>query len=151
MFVSYSQESDAHKAAVTELCGFLASKGLDVRFDQQGLHVRRNWDRWTNTEILRADYVIVIASPAYRAAGDGTLPAGERLGVRSEYERLADLLHRHRDEWTQKILPVVLPGRSSEEIPLSFLPAIADYYMVTSITDEGAASLLEVLLHHGSV
>jgi hypothetical protein len=63
---------------------------------------------------------------------------------------LVDLLHRHRDEWTGKILPVVLPGRSPEEIPLSFLPGTADHYVVTSITDEGAASLLRVLLHHAA-
>ncbi len=148
VFVSYAHESAAHKAEVTELCEFLSSRGLDVHFDRQGLHERRNWDRWINTEIRRADYVIVIASPAYRAAGDGTLAVGERLGVLFEYERLVDLLHRYRDEWTRKILPVVLPGRSPEEIPLSFLPGTADHYVVTSITDEGAASLLRVLLHH---
>jgi len=150
VFVSYAHESAAHKAAVTELCKFLSSRGLDVHFDRQGLHERRNWDRWINTEIGRADYVIVIASPAYRAAGAGTLAAGERLGVLFEYERLVDLLHRHRDEWTRKILPVVLPGRSPEEIPLSFLPGTADHYVVTSLTDEGAASLLRVLLHHAA-
>jgi len=147
VFVSYAHESPAHKAAVTELCEFLSARGLDVRFDRQGLHERRNWDRWINTQIGRADHVIVIASPAYRAAGDGTLADGERLGVLFEYERLADLLHRHKDEWTRKILPVVLPGRSPEEIPLSFLPGIADHYVVTSFSDEGAASLLRVLLH----
>ena len=150
VFVSYAHESSAHKAAVTELCEFLSARGLDVRFDRQGLYERRNWDRWINTQIRRADYVIVIASPAYRAAGDGTLTDGERLGVLFEYERLADLLHRYRDEWTRKILPVVLPGRSPEEIPLSFLPGIADHYVVASISDEGAASLLRVLLHHPS-
>jgi hypothetical protein len=150
VFVSYAHESATHKAAVTELCGFLSARGLDVHFDRQGLHERRNWDRWINTEIRRADYVIVIASPAYRAAGDGTLADGERRGVLFEYERLADLLHRYRDEWTRKILPVVLPGQSPEEIPLSFLPGIADHYVVTSITDEGAASLLRVLLHHAA-
>ena len=90
------------------------------------------------------------AGSAIFAAGDGTLAADERLGVLFEYERLVDLLHRHRDEWTRKILPVVLPGWSPEEIPLSFLPGIADHYAVTSITDEGAASLLRVLLHHAA-
>jgi hypothetical protein len=147
VFVSYAQESAAHMAAVAELCTFLAARGVDVRYDQQGLDERRNWDRWINTQIRRADYVIVIASPAYRAAGDGTLPEGERLGVQFEYYRLVDLLHRYREEWTPKILPVVLPGRSPEEIPLSFLPGTADHYLVAGITDEGAARLLGVLLH----
>jgi hypothetical protein len=146
VFVSYAHDSAAHKAVVSELCELLSARGLDVRFDRQDLDERRNWDRWINTQIRRADYVIVVASPAYRAAGDGTLPEGERLGVLFEYERLVDLLHRHREVWTKKILPVVLPGRSPEEIPLSFLPGIADHYVVASITEEGAASLLRVLL-----
>ena len=150
VFVSYAHESAAHTAAVTDFCAFLAARGLDVRFDRQGLNERRNWDRWINTQIRRADYVIVIASPAYRAAGDGTLAKGERLGVQFEYDRLVDLLHRYREEWTRKILPVVLPGRSPEEIPLSFLPGIADHYLVTGITEEGAANLLRVLLHRAA-
>jgi hypothetical protein len=137
-------------AAVAELCAFLAGKGLDVRYDQQGLDERRNWDRWINAQIRRADYVIVIASPAYRAAGDGTLPPGQRLGVQFEYDRLVDLLHRYREEWTPKILPVVLPGRSPEEIPLSFLPGIADHYVLADITEEGAARLLGVLLRRAA-
>lgn len=148
VFVSYAQESAVHKAAVVELCEFLLGKDLDVRYDQQNLHQRRNWDEWTNTEILRADYVLVIASPTYRAAGDGEVPDDrDRRGVVSEYRRLADLLYRRRGEWTGKILPVVLPGRSPDEIPLSFLPGTADYYELSGISDEGAADLLHVLLH----
>jgi hypothetical protein len=133
-------------AAVAELCQFLAAKGVDVRFDQQDPHQRRNWERWTNTEMRRADFVLLIASPGYLAVSEDSLPDDERRGVRSEYERLADLHHLHRTEWTKKILPVVLPGRSPGEIPLSFLPGTGDYYEVPSITDEGAAGLLRVLL-----
>ena len=49
--------------------------------------------------------------------------------------------------WTKKILPVVLPGQVPDDIPLSFLPGTADYYEITSITEDGAADLLNVLLH----
>lgn len=107
---------------------------------------RRNWDEWTTTQILRTDYVIVVASPAYRAVGDGELTDSTRhRGIRSEYSRLADLLHRQRDQWTKKLLPVVLPGRRPDEIPLAFLPAIADYYVVPAFTLDAAAELLKVL------
>lgn len=146
VFVSYAQESDAHKAAVAELCELLEKKGLDVRFDQQHLDERRDWDRWTTTQIQRSDYVLVIASPGYRDAANGELPEGERRGVISEYVRLTDQLHHSRAQWTKKILPVVLPGRSPQEIPLSFQPSTCDYYLVDSITDQGADSLLRVLL-----
>jgi hypothetical protein len=146
VFVSYAQESTAHKKAVMKLCRLLSGAGVDVRVDQDGLEHRRNWDEWTTTQILRTDYVIVVASPMYRAVGDGERTDSTRhRGIRSEYSRLADLLHRQRDRWTKKLLPVVLPGRSSDEIPLAFLPAIADYYVVPAFTLDAAAELLKVL------
>jgi len=145
VFVSYAQEPEEHKQAVSALCALLHSERVDVRFDQEGLEQRRDWDEWTTTHILRSDYVIAIASPAYRDVGNRQAPPGRNRGLTSEYVRLADLLHRHREEWTRRILPVVLPGRSPEEIPLSFLPGIGDYYVVDDFTPAGAADLLMVL------
>jgi hypothetical protein len=148
VFISYAHDTDAHKAAVAQLGELLAAGGVDVHIDQKGQEVRRDWDHWTNTQILRSDYVIVIASPAYRAASEGTLPPDTHLGVESEYHRLADLLHRRRQEWTRKILPVVLPGRAIEDIPLSFLPGIADRYEVPALDAAGIAHLLAVIRHN---
>lgn len=145
VFVSYAQEPPAHKQAVARLCVLLADQGVNVSYDQQDLDSRRNWDTWTTTQILRSDYVIAVASPAYQGVGDGTLPADEHPGLRSEYLRLADLLYRYRETWTKKILPVVLPGRSHNELPLSFLPGTSDYYEIKSFTPDGAADLLRVL------
>ncbi|MEU5344338.1 MULTISPECIES: toll/interleukin-1 receptor domain-containing protein [unclassified Streptomyces] len=147
VFISYAHESDAHKAAVRQLYELLRDNDLDVRFDQEGLHERRLWETWVTQQILRADFVLVIASPSYRQAGDGTLPERARLGLRSEYRRLVDVQHRDPDTWLKKILPVVLPGRSPEEIPLSFTPGVADHYVLDGITQKGATQLLNVLLH----
>jgi hypothetical protein len=146
VFVSYAQETPAHKRAVMELCRLLGRAGVDVRVDQDGLERRRNWDEWTTTQLLRTDYVLVVASPAYRAVGDGELTDPTRhLGIRSEYSRLADLVHRDRERWTRKVLPVVLPGRTPDEIPLAFLPSIADYYVLSDFTRDAATDLLKVL------
>jgi len=146
VFVSYAHESPAHKRAVLRLCRLLADEGVDVRVDRFGLERRRNWDRWTTTQILRTDYVIVVASPAYRAVGDGELTDETRhRGIRSEYGRLADLMLRYPAQWTRKLLPVVLPGRSPDEIPLTFLPGSSDYYLLSAFTPDAAADLLRVL------
>ncbi|WP_410643945.1 TIR domain-containing protein, partial [Amycolatopsis sp. lyj-346] len=145
VFISYAHESADHKAAVARLCDFLEKSGVAVRFDGQELDKRRNWDRWINEQILGAAFVLVIASPSYLAAAHGTLPDDSHLGVSFEYDKLADLLHRFRAEWTRKILPVVLPGRSRDEIPLSFLPGNGSYYDVKDFTEKGAKSLLRVL------
>jgi hypothetical protein len=145
VFVSYAWDSPAHLDAVDRLVALLCAHGVAVRFDRDGDEVRRNWELWTSTEMSRADFVLVVASPVYLAASRGELPPDRHRGVRSEFERLADLHHRYRDEWTRKLLPVVLPGRSSDEIPLSFLPGIGNYYEVPAFTEDGAAALLRAL------
>gem|GEM_PF-2895043 len=145
VFVSYAHESPAHKQSVAELCALLHDHGVDVRVDVEGLHLRRNWNIWTNQQITDADFIIIVASPAYRAADLGALQPDVNRGVQSELDRIVDRMHANRVEWIPKILPVVLPGRSIDEIPLTFLPRIADYYLVEYFRPKGAASLLAVL------
>ncbi|MEU5342300.1 MULTISPECIES: toll/interleukin-1 receptor domain-containing protein [unclassified Streptomyces] len=149
VFISYAHETPDHKDAVRRLYELLRDQGLDVRYDQADQHERRNWETWTTRQIMRADFVLLIASPAYRQVAEDELPAGRNLGLRSEYRRLADLQHRAPDVWLKKILPVVLPGRSADEIPLTFAPWTADHYVVEDVTHEGAGDLLRVLLHEG--
>ncbi|MBX6748237.1 MAG: toll/interleukin-1 receptor domain-containing protein [Micromonosporaceae bacterium] len=151
VFISYSQEHGhpdgaAHRANVARLRQLLEEHGIDVLIDQVDLDRRRNWLDWTNAAILRSDFVIVVGSPAYLAASENRLPPGQNLGVRSEYLRLADLLHHQEEVWLKKILPVVLPGRRVEEIPLVFLPHIADHYVIKEFTYAGAEELLQVIL-----
>lgn len=147
VFVSYAQESRSHSAAVARLCEFLADRGVEPHYDQQQWRERIDWEDWTNNEFQAVDYVLVIASPAYRDIGANRFPSHRHRGLRSEYRRLVDLQHENGDTWTRKILPVVLPGRAPDEIPRSFRPFTTTYYQVTSFTDEGAADLLGVLLH----
>jgi hypothetical protein len=119
--------------------------GIDVRSDMVGLNERRNWVDWSTEQILECDYVIVVASETYLAGSRGTLRTNGGVGVRSEYVRLVDLLHLDFEQWIKKILPVLLPGHTKDEIPLAFLPNTADHYVINGFTRKGAASLLYVL------
>lgn len=146
VFVSYSQERfPSHKQSVGRLIDLLRANRINAQFDRDDLEQRRNWPDWTNAQIAQADYVLVIASPTYRLAGEGPLPPGKGGGVRSEYNRLVNLLHHDETTWTRKILPVVLPGRKVDEIPGIFLPWTADHYVVENFTGDGVARLLRVL------
>ncbi|CRK56832.1 hypothetical protein [Alloactinosynnema sp. L-07] len=145
IFISYAHDNREHKAAVRQFHDFLTDWGADVHYDQNGLDSQRNWDKWIVTGILRSDFVLPIASPAYLAASQDELPPGQHKAAEFEYLRLADLLHRERETWTKKILPVILPGRSADEIPLSFLPGIVTHHTVTSYSAEGARTLIAVL------
>jgi hypothetical protein len=58
---------------------------------------------------------------------------------------LRDLLTKDRSAWVHKILPVVLPGRSTDEIPLFLQPYSASHYVVDSFTIEGVDDLYRVI------
>ncbi|MGW5740812.1 hypothetical protein [Amycolatopsis sp. NPDC003861] len=56
-----------------------------------------------------ADFVVVIASPAYRAVGDGLGLADCHRGVQTEAALLRDRLHADRQLWTKRILRSCCP------------------------------------------
>lgn len=144
VFVSYAHESEAHKAQVGTLAGLLRSQGIDVDLDQAH-YERQDWSAWVAEEIKTSDFVLVVASSGYLRVGDGTALRDDHRGVQTEAGILRDRLYFDRPTWTRKILPVVLPGGSVDEIPLFLQPRVADHYLVTSFTEEGMLDLLEVL------
>jgi hypothetical protein len=130
---------------VHEFCGFLHATGADIRFDELFGYARRDWYLWSIQEILAADFVLVVASAAYRSRAEGALPAGAGDGVAGEAAFLRDRLAYDRETWQRKILPVVLPGGSVDEIPLFLSPYSSTRYEITAFTGAGAAALFGVL------
>jgi len=147
VFVSYAWDSDDHKRAVKRLGDLLHAAGITVELDQKELDVRRDWNRWMTTAVLRSDYVVVVASPAYRAAGRYEHDDRTHAGVQAEYALLISLLYESRTTWVRKILPVVLPGREVNEIPAGFQPHDAHHYIVPELTPDGVAGLLRTIYH----
>ena len=64
-----------------------------------------------------ADFVVV-ASPRYRATGDGNGPNTESRGVQSEAALLGELVYTNRAAWLPKVLHVLLSGRTPDHVPL---------------------------------
>jgi SEFIR domain-containing protein len=145
VFVSYAHDNPGHRRRVLQLCAFLRAHGCDVRVDQWYDGPRQDWYVWAIDQITRADYVLVIASRACRAAGDGRLTSQIHRGIQTELALLRDRQHSNRRVWQRKILPVILPGNRHRDIPLFLLPHIADYYTVNAFTQAGAADLLAAL------
>lgn len=145
VFVSYAHESLAHKNDVMRFCEILRSQGVDVRVDEWEINLRRDWFVWMIDEIKNADHVVVIASPQYRVAGDGGAASDSHRGVQAESSILRDLLYGDRSAWTRKILPVILPGGSTTDIPLFLQPFTASYYQVAKINKPGVAELVGVI------
>lgn len=145
VFVSYAHDDLPHRRAVLRFCELLCRLGVEVHVDEWDTDLRQDWFLWMMEQLRRADYVIVVASPRYRAAGDGDVPADCHRGVQTEAAALRNYLYSDRATWTRKILPVILPGRSLEEVPLFLQPHTASHYRIPKISSGGAAELLKVL------
>jgi hypothetical protein len=106
VFISYAYDSEQHKQQVHEFAQFLrAEGGIDVRFDLWDGNQRRDWSVWIIDQVRKADFVLVVASPAYRRRADGDAEAAEGCGVQFEAALLRDLLLQDRDTWVHKVLP----------------------------------------------
>lgn len=147
VFVSYAHDSTAHQEHVLDFCGLLSGFGVEVHVDAWYSGQRRDWYAWMHEQIDLADFVVVIASPGYRSAGDGIGACHRNPGVRSEAAELRDRLHSDRETWVRKLFPVVLPGRSIAEIPHFLQPRCADHFVVAELSAEGVDELLR--LFHG--
>ncbi|MEV0338475.1 SEFIR domain-containing protein [Nocardia sp. NPDC050713] len=143
MFVSYSHDSPEHKELVRQFCTFLRSEaGVDVRLDAWDDYERRDWSLWAIDQLSAADFVVVIASPAYKRRADGTAAADEGRGAQFEAAIIRDGLTRNLRGETRRILPVVLPGRSVDEIPVFLAAHSTTHYEISEFTTEGINDLL---------
>ncbi len=145
VFVTYAHDDEPHKTAVLTLSELLVRNGIDVGLDLWSDEVRRDWGAWATERITTAGFVLVVASPGYRRAGDGLANPTGRRGVQAEAALIRDLLHRDRRTWTPKLLPVVLPGHDIEDVPLFLQPSCADHYVITELTDAGVEDLLRTI------
>lgn len=145
-FISYAHESGEHKADVLAFATFLREAGIEAVLDLWSADARQDWYSWTIREMTDADFVIVVASARYRAIGDGFGPNTGNRGVQSEAALLRELVYSDRATWLPKVLPVILPGQTTDHIPLFLQPHTASHYPVTSFDTAGAEQLLRVVL-----
>lgn len=145
VFISYAHDTEEHKDDVRLLARVLEESGVAVELDQWAEGTRQDWSAWHIEQIRTAEFVVVVASPDYRRAGDGSGPPDRNRGIQSEAALLRDLLHSDRLRWVPKLLPVVLPGHRVDEIPLFLQPYSSDHYIVEEISPSGIESLLRVI------
>lgn len=148
VFVSYAHDSPDHKAQVDRFATFLKQRiRLDVHWDQQADGPRIDWSLWATGQ-LTADFVIVVASPAYKRRAEGTESPGVGHGSKFEAARIRDRLTKDIDGETARILPVVLPGGSVDDIPDWLNPHSTTRFEIDEISSEGLAPLLAAINGH---
>ncbi|MGO8673401.1 MAG: toll/interleukin-1 receptor domain-containing protein [Capsulimonadaceae bacterium] len=66
VFISYAHESDDHAARVLAFADQLVADGIDVLLDQYDPNPAEGWPVWMQLGLDRADFVLMVCSPAYQ-------------------------------------------------------------------------------------
>ncbi|HEY0640981.1 MAG TPA: SEFIR domain-containing protein [Pseudonocardiaceae bacterium] len=145
VFISYAQESEAHRTVVRDLWAFLRTNGIDAIFDQVAAGERQDWALWMADQIRAADVVLCVASEQYRIRAQGQAGPRNGKGVQWEARLIRDAFHAAQDD-LQKFVPVVVPGQSIDGVPDFLAPSTTTVYVVDDFTLAGAEKLLRFLL-----
>ncbi|WP_181771599.1 SEFIR domain-containing protein [Amycolatopsis pittospori] len=146
VFVTYAHDSPEHKDRVRRFAEFLHGQiGLDVHLDQWDDHDRRDWSSWALDHLDTANFVVVIASPDYKRRAEGKVAHDEGRGSQFEAARIRDRMTDNLGREIKRILPVVFPQQSVEDIPNFLNPYSTTRYPVETFTEEGVADLLTAI------
>jgi hypothetical protein len=150
VFVTYSHDSPEHKALVLKFATFLRARiGLDVHLDRWHDNKRIDWSLWAIKHLTKADFIVVVASPEYKRRADGEAEPHEGRGAQFEAAIIRNHLTRNLDEQTGRVLPVVLPGGSVEDIPEFLNPYSTTRFEIAAFTDAGVSGLLAAITGQG--
>jgi hypothetical protein len=146
-FISYAHDSAEHRDRVRRFWHFLWANGVEAWCDLEVGEQRREWTRLVESAMDDGRFILIVASPEYRLRAAADRPAGRPDGRGVEYEAglIRERIYRDRDIWFPRVLPVVLPGCSSDDVPDFLLPFSSTVYRVDDYTVSGAENLLRVL------
>jgi hypothetical protein len=145
VFISYAHGSAEHMAQVRELWLLLRDCGIDARLDLPAAEVPQDWALWMIEQVREADFVLVIASAAYRRRAEGLAPPEESRGVVFESGLVREALYADPVEARRKFLPVLFADGRLEDIPAFLGPTSTTHYRLSALTPEYAEPLLRVL------
>lgn len=129
-FVSYSHESEPHKARVADLATRLRTDGIDCELDQWVASPPEGWPNWMIKRITNSKFVIVVCTERYFKRVTG-LDEERGLGSRWEGALITQELYETGGSNT-KFVPVIFQAEDDKWRP-PFLRG-ATYYDVSTAT-----------------
>jgi len=109
-FVSYSWDSEDHKAWVRDLAAKLRNDGVDVRLDRWELKPGDQLPSFMETSVRENDFVLIVCTPNYKAKSDH-----REGGVGYEWDIMTGEAFSGKDP--RKFIPVLRAGTWQESSP----------------------------------
>jgi hypothetical protein len=110
-FISYSWDSDEHRAWVEEFATALRQNGVDVVLDRWHLPPGADMYRFMESTVRSVEFVLVICTPAYAEKAENRVG-----GVGYETTIITAQLARKTDE--RKFIPILRSGDWASAVPL---------------------------------
>ncbi len=150
VFISYAHDSADHQNNVLRFANFLQARvGLDVHLDIWDDDIRRDWALWAEGQLIEADYIMVIASPKFRRTAGGRVTPDDGRGSQYEAAIMRNELTRDLRGMTERILPVVFPGMTPDDVPVFLNPYSTTRFHVSGLSEEGVADLVAAITGQG--
>ncbi len=140
VFISYSHDSEAHKEQVLDFADRLRSDGVDAIIDRYVQSPPQGWPAWCETEIERADFVLMICTETYLRRVRGEEKPGIRHGVLWEARLIRQDVY-DASSVSNKYVPVLLSDGSPAHAPRSVRGAS----IYSAETPEGYEALKRLL------
>jgi hypothetical protein len=133
VFVSYSHDSDAHKARVRDVVARLRGQGLVVVFDQDMAGVggpAEGWPRWCERQIVECDYVLACCTAMFHERFEGEAEENTGRGVAWEALSIRQYLYANANA-NRKVRALIL-----EESDRAHVPNVLQNYSVFLTTPQ---------------
>jgi hypothetical protein len=126
VFISYRQESDAHRQQTLDLALRLKERGVSTELDQlyfkaQGGGPSEGWPKWCEDRVTQADKTMIVASPGWFAAYEGSAPAGTGLGSACESGLVRQMLYDAKGI-NERFRLVFLEPMATDAVPIALRP-----------------------------
>jgi len=115
-FLSYSHDSTEHCERVLQLAQQLRQEGVESVIDRFVTSPPEGWPRWMQSEIERADYIIMVCTETYKTRFEGKEVLVRGLGVNWEGFLTTQMLYNDQ-ALNKKCIPVLFEGAQETAIP----------------------------------
>lgn len=139
VLVSYSWDSEEHKAWVREISQRLRLNGVDVKLDQWHVQPGQSLTQFMGTEIVKCDHVIIICTPNYYEKS-----LNRQGGVGYEQQIISG--HIAAGVKREKFIPVVRDGEFEPGDGCSIPPHFAGIFAIDMRVADSIEGSIELLL-----